>query len=457
MGVNRLDESGVGGDHSELPRRHRAEARRAGAPRKRGTLPRRVRIGAGRHRPPRSLRPHRRHQSRDAGDVRVPARRAARPAAARLRASRGSGRPPRAISRISPKGRIDHCRAERRIIRKDNHPVWVNLTASLVRDANTRPRFCLAMLENITERKHAESALQDTNRRLADWVSELEQRKREISLLSEMGDMLRACRSPEEAYGVIEPMASQLFPLESGSVSVLTPGTALVETVAQWGDAAGAPAVFGGRLLGAAARAAAPGRAGTPGAGLQAPRRARRLRLHLRADDGAGRAARPAAHGDQREGPLARNTPAVRDDRGRAHRARAREPEAARDAAQPVDPRSAHRALQPALHGRIARARDAAREPRTASGRHHHARPRSLQEVQRLLRSRRRRRADAHRRQHPAAQHPRGRYRLPLRRRGVHADSSRGVARSTPRSAPSRSASRSATSTSSTAASSSAA
>ena len=118
---------------------------------------------------------------------------------------------------------------------KDNHPVWVNLTASLVRDANTRPRFCLAMLENITERKHAESALQDTNRRLADWVSELEQRKREISLLSEMGDMLRACRSPEEAYGVIEPMASQLFPLESGSVSVITPGTALVETVAQWG------------------------------------------------------------------------------------------------------------------------------------------------------------------------------------------------------------------------------
>lgn len=132
-------------------------------------------------------------------------------------------------------GTIDHCRAERRVVRKDGHPVWVNLTASLVRDGSTRPRFCLAMMENITERKQAEAALQDTNRRLADWVSELEQRKREISLLSEMGDMLRACRSPEEAYGVIEPMASQLFPLESGSVSVITPGTLLVETVASWG------------------------------------------------------------------------------------------------------------------------------------------------------------------------------------------------------------------------------
>jgi diguanylate cyclase (GGDEF)-like protein/PAS domain S-box-containing protein len=136
-------------------------------------------------------------------------------------------------------GVIDHYRAERRVVRKDGHPVWVNLTASLVRDLQGRPRFCLATLENITDRKHAEAALHDTNRRLADWVSELEQRKREISLLSEMGDMLRACRSPEEAYGVIEPMASQLFPLESGAVSALIPGTTILETVAAWGHSVG--------------------------------------------------------------------------------------------------------------------------------------------------------------------------------------------------------------------------
>jgi len=136
-------------------------------------------------------------------------------------------------------GTIDHTRAERRIVRKDGHPLWVNLTATLVRDSCTRPRFCLAMVENISERKQAEAALQDTNRRLADWVSDLEQRKREISLLSEMGDMLRACRSPEEAYGVIEPMASQLFPLESGSISVISQGSSLFETVASWGSPLG--------------------------------------------------------------------------------------------------------------------------------------------------------------------------------------------------------------------------
>jgi diguanylate cyclase (GGDEF)-like protein/PAS domain S-box-containing protein len=132
-------------------------------------------------------------------------------------------------------GALDHSRAERRILRRDGQPLWVNLTASMVRDRSSRPRFAIVMLENISERKQAEAALQDTNRRLADWVAELEQRKREISLLSEMGDMLRACRSLEEAYGVIEPMASQLFPRESGAVSVIAPGASIVETVAAWG------------------------------------------------------------------------------------------------------------------------------------------------------------------------------------------------------------------------------
>ncbi len=137
-------------------------------------------------------------------------------------------------------GAVEHCRAERRVIRRDGQHVWATLTASMVRDAAARPRFGIFILENISERKQAEAALQETNRRLADWVAELEQRKREISLLSEMGDMLRACRSLEEAYGVIAPMASQLFPLESGAVSVIPPGSAFVETVAVWGAPQGA-------------------------------------------------------------------------------------------------------------------------------------------------------------------------------------------------------------------------
>jgi diguanylate cyclase (GGDEF)-like protein/PAS domain S-box-containing protein len=137
-------------------------------------------------------------------------------------------------------GAIDHYRAERRVHRRDGQSVWVNFTASMVHESGSRPRFGIVMLENITERKQAEAALQETNRRLADWVAELEQRKSEISLLSEMGDMLRACRSPEEAYEVIAPLASQLFPGESGSVSVISAAAGLAETVAEWGSPSGA-------------------------------------------------------------------------------------------------------------------------------------------------------------------------------------------------------------------------
>jgi diguanylate cyclase (GGDEF)-like protein/PAS domain S-box-containing protein len=140
-------------------------------------------------------------------------------------------------------GGVEHCRSERRIVRRDGQPLWVNLTASMVRGPHGHPRFAVAMLENITERKQTEAALQETNRRLADWVAELEERRREIALLSEMGDLLRACRSVEEAYGVIEPMARQLFPQESGAISIIGAGSGLVETVAQWGAAPSA-AIF---------------------------------------------------------------------------------------------------------------------------------------------------------------------------------------------------------------------
>ncbi len=47
--------------------------------------------------------------------------------------------------------------------------------------------------------------------------------------------MLRACRSPEEAYGVIEPMASQPFRSNRARSACSRRAPSLVETVAQWG------------------------------------------------------------------------------------------------------------------------------------------------------------------------------------------------------------------------------
>jgi diguanylate cyclase (GGDEF)-like protein/PAS domain S-box-containing protein len=128
-------------------------------------------------------------------------------------------------------------RAERRYVASAGRVFWANVTAAAVKDEGGTPQFILAILENITERKQAEAELRDTNQRLSIWVQELEHRTREISLLSDMGDLLRACRSPEEACSVIVPIIAKLFPDSAGIVSLVSDhATGTVEPMARWGS-----------------------------------------------------------------------------------------------------------------------------------------------------------------------------------------------------------------------------
>ena len=53
-------------------------------------------------------------------------------------------------------GEIDTYSMEKRYIRKDGSIVWINLTASLVRDIEGPPKYFIAVIEDITERKRAE-------------------------------------------------------------------------------------------------------------------------------------------------------------------------------------------------------------------------------------------------------------------------------------------------------------
>ena len=89
---------------------------------------------------------------------------------------------------------------------------------------------------DITERKKTEEALQQANKKLEAWVRELEQRTREMTLLSEMGDILRACVTTEEVYEVIVRVSQEIFPVLGGALFVLGPLRNIVEAVAEWGD-----------------------------------------------------------------------------------------------------------------------------------------------------------------------------------------------------------------------------
>jgi PAS domain S-box-containing protein len=51
---------------------------------------------------------------------------------------------------------------EKRYIRKDGHLVWANLTASLKRDQSGAPQYGIAFVEDISDRKAAEAALQQS-------------------------------------------------------------------------------------------------------------------------------------------------------------------------------------------------------------------------------------------------------------------------------------------------------
>lgn len=73
------------------------------------------------------------------------------------------------------KGEVDCFMMEKRYIRADGSTVWANLTVSLIRDADRRPDFFVAVVEDISRRKDAEQrALHDPltglpNRR---WLNE---------------------------------------------------------------------------------------------------------------------------------------------------------------------------------------------------------------------------------------------------------------------------------------------
>ena len=64
------------------------------------------------------------------------------------------------------KGKVDTFSMEKRYIRKDSSVVWVYLTASLVRGQELRPKYFIAVVEDITERKRTEDSVRKSREML---------------------------------------------------------------------------------------------------------------------------------------------------------------------------------------------------------------------------------------------------------------------------------------------------
>jgi diguanylate cyclase (GGDEF)-like protein/PAS domain S-box-containing protein len=120
-------------------------------------------------------------------------------------------------------------------IAKDGGRIALEVSSRLI-FREGRPFGIQGIARNITERKKTEEALQQANKKLESWVRQLELRTREMTLLSEMGDILRACLTTEEVYEVIVRVTQQILPSQGGALFVMGPSPKMVEVVAQWGD-----------------------------------------------------------------------------------------------------------------------------------------------------------------------------------------------------------------------------
>ncbi len=84
-------------------------------------------------------------------------------------------------------GEHDYFQTEKRYSRKDGETLWCHLTVSLVRDSDGGPRLQIAMMENITERKRAEEALQLSEARFRALVQNATD---VVTILSEDGTII---------------------------------------------------------------------------------------------------------------------------------------------------------------------------------------------------------------------------------------------------------------------------
>jgi len=149
---------------------------------------------------------------------------------------------PQLLERLKRGERIEHFETVRRS--KGGEPLHISLSISPVKDASGAIIGASAIARDVSERKRNEEALQQANAVLTGWLSELEKRTHETTLLNEMGDLLQTCVAVEEAYAVIARFAQQLFPTECGALCVLNASQNLVEAVAVWGDSPACERVF---------------------------------------------------------------------------------------------------------------------------------------------------------------------------------------------------------------------
>jgi PAS domain S-box-containing protein len=109
---------------------------------------------------------------------------------------------------------------EKRYFRRDGTIVWVNLTASLVRESDGTPRYFISVIEDISARKRTEQALRDSEESVRHLAAELAQRVDEVT--NRTAQLEAANRELEAfSYSVSHDLRSPLRAIDGFSQALL--------------------------------------------------------------------------------------------------------------------------------------------------------------------------------------------------------------------------------------------
>ena len=109
---------------------------------------------------------------------------------------------------------------EKRYLRKDASLVWINLTVSLVREPNGKPKYFIGVIEDISSRKQAEEIQLKTQERLQTLSSKLleaqetERRHLARELHDEIGQVLTAVKINLQALQQSSAASNMTWPLQ---------------------------------------------------------------------------------------------------------------------------------------------------------------------------------------------------------------------------------------------------
>ncbi len=95
-------------------------------------------------------------------------------------------------------GEIETYSLEKRYVRSDGGRIWVNLTVSLVRDAQGRPDYFISVIEDIDRRKETEATLRETQERFRVLV----ENDPDAVFILEDGRLIYANAAAEALFGV---------------------------------------------------------------------------------------------------------------------------------------------------------------------------------------------------------------------------------------------------------------